>query len=66
MDTYKTFGCERGDPTFRYSLLDGVADGYLINPIVADARTEISTQLLSDKGYSVMIPKSFDVCPLLR
>ena len=54
MDTYKTFGCETGDPTFRYSLLDGVKDGWLINPIVVDARTEITTQLLSDKGYSVI------------
>lgn len=56
MDTYKTFGCESGDPTFRYSLIDGAKDGYLINPVVADARTEISTQLLSDKGYSIMVP----------
>ncbi len=55
LDTYKTFGCERGDPTYRYSLLDGVKDGYLINPIVVDARTEITTQLLSDKGYSVLV-----------
>jgi len=55
LDTYKTFGCEKSDPTFRYSLIDGVSDGYLINPIVADARTEISTQLLSDKGYSLMV-----------
>ncbi|GAF79522.1 unnamed protein product, partial [marine sediment metagenome] len=39
MDTYKTFGCESGDPTFRYSLLEGVKDGWLINPIVIDART---------------------------
>ena len=55
LDTYKTFGCERGDPTYRYSLLDGVKDGYLINPIVVDARTEITTQLLSDEGYSVLV-----------
>ncbi len=54
LDTYKTFGCENSQPTFRYSLLDGVKDGYLINPIVADARTEITTQMLSDKGYSVI------------
>ena len=33
LDTYRTFGCESGQPTFRYSLLDGVKDGYLINPI---------------------------------
>lgn len=54
-DTYTTFGCESGDPTFRYSLLDGVKDGFLINPWVLDARTEITTQLLSDEGYAVVI-----------
>lgn len=54
LDTYVTFGCGSGDPTFRYSLLDGVRDGFLVNPIVADARTEITTQLLSDEGYAVM------------
>lgn len=54
-DTYSTFGCEGGDPTYRYSLLDGVKDGFLINPIVLDARTEITTQLLSDEGYAVSI-----------
>jgi type I restriction enzyme R subunit len=55
LDSYKTFGCETGEPTFRYSLLDGVKDGYLVNPIVADARTEITTQLLSDQGYAAVI-----------
>lgn len=55
LDTYKTFGCESGEPTFRYSLIDGARDKFLINPVVADARTEITTQLLSDEGYSVMI-----------
>ena len=54
LDTYRTFGCESGEPTFRYSLLDGVKDGFLINPIVVDARTEVTTQLLSDKGYAVL------------
>ncbi len=53
LDTYKTFGCESGEPTDRYSLLDGVSDGFLINPVIADARTEITTQLLSDKGYAI-------------
>lgn len=56
LDTYKTFGCADGTPTFSYSLVDGVRDGYLINPIVVDARTDISTQLLSDEGYSVLVP----------
>jgi len=55
LDTYITFGCPSGEPTFRYSLLDGVKDGYLVNPIVADARTEITTELLSEKGYSLMV-----------
>lgn len=55
LDTYRTFGCETGEPTFRYSLLDGVRDGYLINPLVVDARTDITTKLLSEQGYSVML-----------
>ncbi len=55
-DTYKTFGCQSGEPTFRYSLIDGVKDGYLNSPIVVDARTKITTKLLSEKGYAVMVP----------
>jgi type I restriction enzyme R subunit len=55
LDTYRTFGCEGGEPTFRYSLLDGVQDGFLINPIVVDARTDVTTQLLADEGYSVIV-----------
>ncbi len=59
-DTYRTFGCEDGQPTFRYSLLDGVKDGFLINPVVVDARTDVTTQLLSDKGYIVERPSDED------
>ncbi|MBS3948726.1 MAG: DEAD/DEAH box helicase family protein [Dethiobacter sp.] len=51
LDTYRTFGCESGQPTFRYSLVDGVRDGYLINPTVVDARTEVTTHLLSEAGF---------------
>nr|VFJ88611.1 MAG: type I restriction enzyme, R subunit [Candidatus Kentron sp. LFY] len=54
LDTYRTFGCASGEPTFRYSLLDGVRDGFLINPIVVDARSDITTRLLSEQGYSVL------------
>ena len=57
LDTYRTFGCESGEPTFRYSLIDGVNDKdgpFLVNPTVVDARTEITTQLLADKGYAVI------------
>ncbi len=53
LDTYRTFGCENGQPTFRYSLLDGVKDGFLVNPTVVDARTNITTQLLSEEGFTV-------------
>ncbi|MCX6326567.1 MAG: DEAD/DEAH box helicase family protein [Bacteroidia bacterium] len=56
LDSYRTFGCESGTPSFRYSLIDGVNDGFLINPVVVDARTDVTTQLLSDKGYAVFIP----------
>lgn len=53
-DTYKTFGCESGNPTFRYSLIDGVKEGFLLNPLVVDARTEITTDMLAEQGYAVM------------
>ena len=55
LDTYRTFGCESGEPTYRYSLLDGVKDGFLINPMVVDARTTVTTQLLSDRGYAAVV-----------
>jgi len=53
LDTYKTFGCDGGQPTFRYSLVDGVKDGFLISPTVVDARTDITTQLLAEEGFVV-------------
>ena len=56
LDTYVTFGCETGQPTFRYDLKDGVNDPdgpFLVNPIVYDARTNITAQLLDDQGYAV-------------
>lgn len=53
LDTYRTFGCEDGQPTYRYSLLDGVKDGFLINPTVIDARSSVTTKLLSEEGFVV-------------
>jgi len=53
LDTYRTFGCDDGQPTFRYSLLDGVKEGFLVNPIVVDARSDVTTQLLSEDGFVV-------------
>jgi type I restriction enzyme, R subunit len=56
LDTYKTFGCEDSEPTFQYTLNDGVKEGYLLSPYVIDARSEVTTQLLSDEGYAVLVP----------
>jgi type I restriction enzyme, R subunit len=53
LDTYRTFGCDDGQPTFRYSLIDGVKDGFLVNPTVVDVRSDVTTQLLSDEGFVV-------------
>lgn len=55
LDTYTTFGCESGQPTYRYSLAEGAKDGFLVQPIVIDARTEVTTKLLSVQGYGVMV-----------
>ena len=55
LDTYTTFGCESGIPTYRYTLADGAKDGYLKQPIVIDARTDVTTKLLSEQGYGVMV-----------
>lgn len=54
LDTYTTFGCQDSKPTFSYSLNNGVKDGYLISPKVTDARTDITTEMLSKRGYSVL------------
>ncbi|MFH1408190.1 MAG: DEAD/DEAH box helicase family protein [Patescibacteria group bacterium] len=53
-DTYRTFGCESGEPTFRYSLKEAVnhKPPYLVNPRAIDKRTEITTKLLSEQGWS--------------
>ncbi len=60
LDSYRTFGCESGEPTFRYSLVDGVREGFLVGPTVVDARTTITAQLLSKEGYAVEVPASVD------
>jgi len=53
LSTYKTFGCESGQPTFSYDLEKGAEEGYLIKPTLVDARTNITTELLSKEGYAV-------------
>jgi type I restriction enzyme R subunit len=53
LDTYKTFGCESGIPTFRYSLVDGINEGFLVKAKVIKIETGITAQLLSEEGYSI-------------
>ena len=62
LDTYRTFGSDDGKPTFRYTLLDAVQHlpPYLCNPLALDARTDITTQMLSDEGYAVTVPANED------
>ena len=60
LDTYTTFGCGQGTPTFRYTLSEGAKDGVLVQPYKVDARTEVTTKLLSEIGYSVMVKDSTD------
>jgi type I restriction enzyme R subunit len=55
LDTYTTFGCASGVPTFRYTLAEGAKDKILVQPLVIDARTDVTTKLLSDEGYGVML-----------
>lgn len=52
LDTYSIFGCDDGEPTFRYSLLDGVKDGFLINPTVVDVETGLSADIMSKEGLT--------------
>lgn len=62
LDTYRTFGSDDGRPTFRYTLLNAVqhVPPYLCNPVTLDARTDITTQMLSDEGYAVTLPPDED------
>lgn len=57
-DTYHYFGCEPGEPTFRYDIVDAVKDPegpFLCLPKIFDIKSDITTQALSDKGWAVTI-----------
>lgn len=56
-DTYTTFGCENGEPTFRFDLQKAVkhVPPYLVNPYVLDVRTDITTDLLSKQGWASVV-----------
>lgn len=61
-DTYTTFGCENGEPTFRFDLQKAVKHipPYLVNPYVLDVRTDITTELLSKEGWASIITGNED------
>ena len=54
-DTYLAFGLPPGEPTYAYTIAQGVQDGYLVGPTAVDVRTEVTRQLMSDEGYQVTI-----------
>ncbi len=54
-DTYRAFGLNPGQPTYSYTIEQGVADGYLVRPAAVDVRTEVTRQLMSEEGYEVTV-----------
>jgi type I restriction enzyme R subunit len=57
-DTYHYFGCEPGQPTFRYDIIDAVQDPegpFLCLPKIIDCRSDITTQALHEAGWTVVI-----------
>lgn len=57
-DTYHYFGCEPGEPTFRYDIIDAVKDPegpFLCLPKIVDVRTDITTKALEEVGWIVTI-----------
>jgi type I restriction enzyme, R subunit len=71
-DTYRYFGCESGEPTFRYDLRDALQDPegpFLCSPRIIDCRSDITTQALGDAGWTVRIDEheeSFKIQDLER
>ncbi len=62
-DTYHYFGCEPGEPTFRYDIVDAVQDPegpFLCLPKIIDCRSDITTQTLQEAGWTVTINEQED------
>ncbi len=56
-DTYHYFGCEPGQPTYRYDIIDAVQDPegpFLCLPKIFDLRSDITTQALAEAGWAVV------------
>lgn len=54
-DTYKHFGCEMSTPTFRYTIQDGVRDGFLVAPRIARMVSIITKEAVSEDGWNIEI-----------
>lgn len=54
-DTYKHFGCDMSTPTFRYTIQDGVKDGFLVPPKIARMVSVITKEAVSEDGWNVEI-----------
>jgi type I restriction enzyme R subunit len=58
-DTYRHFGCEPGEPTFRYTIQDAVTAGppgpYLVAPKIYKLYSLITRESASEEGWSVDI-----------
>ena len=54
-DTYKHFGCDMSTPTFRYSVQDGVKDGFLVPPRIARMVSVITKEAVSEDGWNIEI-----------
>lgn len=54
-DTYKHFGCEMSTPTFRYTIQDGVKDGFLVAPRIARMVSVITKEAVSEEGWNIEI-----------
>jgi len=54
-DTYKYFGCDISTPTYRYTIQDGVRDGYLTPPKIARMVSIITKEAVSEEGWKIEI-----------
>ncbi|MBK5274070.1 MAG: DEAD/DEAH box helicase family protein [Desulfuromonadales bacterium] len=62
-DTYHYFGCEPGQPTFRYDIIDAFQDPegpFLCLPKIIDCRSDITTQALQEAGWTVVVNEQED------
>jgi len=51
-DTYRYFGCEEGQATFRYTIQQGVKEGFLVPPKLHKMTTEMTQEAMSEQGLA--------------